>query len=180
MKTTGKVKNFLYELSDIFAVAVVIILVVTAFFIRVINVSGSSMEPTLNEADRLILSSFCYTPERGDIIVSSQPNEKERLLIKRIIAVEGDEIYIDPLTGDVYVNGTLIEEDYIKGTPVDNKRGDTTETYKFPMTIPEGYSFVMGDNRYVSWDSRYVDVGLIRNDYIMGSVSFRLNDFTSF
>jgi len=177
MKTSGKFRNFLYELSDIFAVAMVIILIVTAFFIRVINVSGSSMEPTLHEADRLVLSSFFYTPERGDIIVSSQPNSKERLLIKRIIAVEGDEIDIDWRTGTIYVNGQVLKEDYISD-PYFNTFSDCQD--KFPMTIPEGYSFVMGDNRLVSWDSRYEEVGLIRNDYIMGSVSFRLNDFTSF
>lgn len=177
MNTPGKFKNFLYEISDIFAVALVIILVVTSFFIRVINVSGSSMEPTLHEADRLILSSFCYTPERGDIIVSSQPNDKERLLIKRIIAVEGDEIDIDWRTGTVYLNGQVLNEEYI-ADPRFNTYSDCQD--KFPMTIPEGYSFVMGDNRLVSWDSRYEGVGLIRNDYIMGSVSYRLNDFTSF
>ena len=177
MNKSGKFRGFLYELSDIFAVAMVIILVVTTFCIRVINVSGSSMEPTLHEADRLVLSSFNYTPERGDIIVSSQPNSKERLLIKRIIAVEGDEIDIDWRTGTVYLNGEVLNEEYITD-PHFNTYSDCMD--KFPMTIPEGYSFVMGDNRLVSWDSRYEEVGLIRNDYIMGSVIFRLNDFTSF
>lgn len=177
MKKSGKFGVFLYELSDVFAVAMVIILVVTAFFIRVINVSGSSMEPTLHEADRLVLSSFCYTPERGDIIVSSQPNSKERLLIKRIIAIEGDVINIDWRTGNIMINGEIIEEDFVDDTYF-NTLSDSKD--KFPMTIPEGYSFVMGDNRLVSWDSRYEEVGLIRNDYIMGSVAFRLNDFSSF
>lgn len=177
MKKSGKFRVFLYELSDVFAVAMVIILVVTAFFIRVINVSGSSMEPTLHEADRLVLSSFCYTPDRGDIIVSSQPNSKERLLIKRIIAIEGDVIDIDWRTGNIMINGEIIKEDFVDDTYF-NTLSDCKD--KFPMTIPDGYSFVMGDNRLVSWDSRYEEVGLIRNDYIMGSVAFRLNDFSSF
>lgn len=177
MKKSENVKKFLYELSDIFAVAMLIILIVTSFFIRVINVSGTSMEPTLHEADRLVLSSFCYTPERGDIIVSSQPNSKERLLIKRIVAVEGDTIDIDWQSGAITINGEVIEEDFVTETYFNtfcDHKGD------FPMTIPDGYSFVMGDNRLVSWDSRYEEVGLIRNDYIMGSVSLRLNDFKTF
>ena len=114
MKTSGNGKRFLYELSDVFAVAMIIILVVTSFFIRVINVSGTSMEPTLHEADRLVLSSFCYSPDRGDIIVSSQPNSKERVLIKRIIAVEGDTVDINENTGEISINGVVIEEEYVK------------------------------------------------------------------
>ncbi|MBR5273007.1 MAG: signal peptidase I [Clostridia bacterium] len=177
MKTSGKTKSFLYELSDVFAVAMLIILIVTAFFIRVINVSGTSMEPTLHEADRLVLSSFCFTPERGDIIVSSQPNSKERLLIKRIVAVEGDTIDINWSTGDVSINGVVIDEEFVSDTYFNTFCDHKND---FPLTVPEGYSFVMGDNRLVSWDSRYKEVGLIRNDYIMGSVSLRLNDFKSF
>ena len=178
MDKAGKGTKFLYEITEIFAIALVIIIIVTAFLVRVINVSGTSMEKTLQDGNRLIISSFNYSPQRGDIIVSSQPNSRERLLIKRVIAIEGDEININWTTGDVSINGEIIVEDYINGDSYVNINGNYRD--EFPLTVPEGYVFVMGDNRGVSWDSRYKEVGMIRTDYLLGKAVLRLNDFKSF
>ena len=176
MEKKSGFRSLIFEISEIFAIAIVIIVIVTTFFFRVINVSGTSMETTLYGGDRLILSSFFYEPSRGDIIVSSQPNSRERLLVKRVIAVSGDELNIDWSTGRVYINGEEIYEDYIKDISA-NCYGDYKS--EFPITVPEGYVFVMGDNRMVSWDSRYKEVGLIRNDYLLGKAVFRLNGFSA-
>ena len=156
------------EWAESFVFAIFIVILVFTFIFRVVQVDGSSMEDTLNDHDRLILTHFNYTPERGDIVVINSKGLNETI-IKRVIAVEGDTISIDFDSGDVTLNGEVLQEDYIK---------EKTRLYEGreiqDMKIGKGEVFVMGDNRMHSSDSRSPQVGVISIDDILGKAIFRI------
>lgn len=160
--------------------AVVITFLLKNFVFTLVKVDGSSMEPTLYHENRLYVNKFFYTPEKGDIIIFTPESDPERPYVKRVIATEGDTVYIDFGTGDVYVNDRIIEENYIA------ERTHHMGSYKSyiqslmlygeysrenPIVIEKDKVFVMGDNRNASKDSR--DLGQIPVDDIMGHALFR-------
>lgn len=151
------------------------------YFIRPTIVKQTSMEDTLHENDYMIMYRLAYkkhAPERGDIIIfqSSLVNEdsgKDKLLIKRVIGLPGDQIMISG--GVVYINGEAYEEDYLKDgyTPAFEIPAEG-ETY----VVPDGTYFCMGDNRVGSVDSRRSEVGVVPEDTIKGKVVIRLFPFS--
>lgn len=146
--------------GSLFAALVVVLLVMT-FLFRVIDVDGTSMESTLIDSDKVIITNLFYTPHNGDVVVISHGEEYEKPLVKRVIATEGQTLRIDFDTQQVYVDGVLLDETYIQGNTIP---GDA----EIPEVIPEGKVFVMGDNRTVSLDSRYHEIGLINTTDIIG------------
>lgn len=155
----------LYDWIEAAVLAIACIVLVFTFLVRIVGVDGVSMEDTLQDGDRLLLSSLFYTPERGDIVVINRYTAEP--LVKRVIAVEGDTIDIDPETLLVSINGTVIDEPYLDClTPPGEFNG--------PLTVGEGQVFVMGDNRVNSHDSRSSDIGLVRVKDIMGKAVFRI------
>lgn len=165
---------FVYEWLDTLVYAVILLLFVFTFLIRVVGVSGNSMNPTLKSGDTLTVKSINTHVNRGDIVVVTQPNFLGEPLIKRVIAVGGDELNIDFFEHQVIVNGVVLNEPYI-AEPTE-LMGDTI----FPITIPEGKIFVMGDNRNDSLDSRSKTIGLIDERYVLGVANYRLFPFSSF
>ena len=164
----------LLELVEAFVLALCAVLVLLTFAVRHSPVIGSSMYPTLRDGDVLLVSGLGYTPDTGDIvIVQSKSYGLASPLVKRVIAVGGDELDIDFDTWEVRVNGVLLSEPYLN-----RGSGSMTlhpvEHLTFPMTVPEGYLFVMGDNRQGSKDSRSADVGLIDARYVVGRVWSRI------
>lgn len=155
----------LYEWVSSIIVAVIAVVILLTFCFRLIDVDGTSMEPTLINTDKVIVSELFYTPDNGDVIVISHGEEYDKPLVKRVIATEGQSIQIDFDNNQVYVDGNLIDEPYIQGQTI---RGDT----EIPEVVPEGKVFVLGDNRPVSLDSRYHEVGLIDVDSIIGKAQF--------
>lgn len=119
-------------------------------------VSGISMEPTLQNGDRMLLNTF-KDVENGDIIVFNW-TERNSILIKRAVAVEGDHIRINE--AGVFLNGELLEENYTNGEP-------TLASESIDLIVPEGKIFAMGDNRMHSLDSR-ADVGLVDEEDVLG------------
>ena len=118
--------------------------------------------------DRYVISDLLYTPEQGDIIVFRPEIEgEEELWIKRIIAVEGQTVYIDPDTCQVYVDGNRLDEPYLWGMLT------IPHTTENPITVPQGCVYVLGDNRAISHDSRYEDLGCVPIGQIAGRVIFR-------
>lgn len=163
------------------AIALVVAFLLRNYVFTLVKVSGPSMENTLQNGDKLFVYRFMYEPENGDIIVFTPERYENRPYIKRVIATEGQTISIDYATGVVTVDGEVLSEDYIK---MPTLRGGDVE---FPVTVPEGYFFAMGDNRGNSHDSRNSDVGsvdnsfgLIKNESVMGKALFRLWPFSSF
>ncbi|MBQ9850666.1 MAG: signal peptidase I [Clostridia bacterium] len=166
-----------FDVVSILASAVIAVGVCFTFMFRTIQVSGSSMYPTLKDGEQLILQSVYPEPENGDIVVTAQPDKSpiiEDVLVKRIIATEGQTVSLEYNIGgwyDVCVDGVTLDEPYIYEKVV------RTLDYTAPVTVPEGYVYVMGDNRNGSTDSRDDRVGMIREEYIMGKAIFRATPF---
>lgn len=177
------------EWLDIISTAVIAVVVIFCFIFRVATIDGSSMLNTLyggdengKNADKVIITNLFYTPENGDIVVISRNIENtidtqyhsQGPIIKRVIAVGGQTVDIDFDKGIVYVDGKALEEDYTS-SPTKN-RADV----EFPVYVPEGYIFVLGDNRSDSLDSRYSQIGengLVDTRYVLGHAVFRIFPF---
>lgn len=150
-------------LGSLFMALVVVLLVMT-FGFRIIDVDGKSMEPTLIDSDKVLITDLFYTPHNGDIVIISHGEEYPKPLVKRVIATAGQELKLDYDNNAVYVDGQKLDEPYIQGTTV---RGDVAEE-EINGVVPEGKVFVMGDNRSISLDSRYKQIGFIDESYIIG------------
>ena len=158
------------DLRDVVVVLVVFLLLFMMAF-RIVSVKGPSMYDTLLDGDRLILLSsvFYREPKQGDVIVASLESFKDgECIVKRVIATEGQVVDIDFLTGEVRVDGILLDEPYIH-TPTDRSEG-----VEFPVVVEPGHVFVMGDNRGNSLDSRSLEIGQIDKRQILGKAIFLL------
>ncbi|MGI6247893.1 MAG: signal peptidase I [Acutalibacteraceae bacterium] len=164
----ARIDQLLYDMASIIFSAVIIIMIVFTFFFRVAGVVGPSMIPTLHDGDKLLVSPVLKEPARGDIVIIIQPNFLHESLVKRVIAVEGETVDIDFARGLVFVDGKVIQEPYINGKTTDKHDVD------FPLTVPEGKVFVLGDNRHHSTDSRTKDIGFVDENYILGKVIGRV------
>lgn len=158
----------LYEWVQALVGSVLLVVLVFTFVVRLIGVDGSSMEPTLKHGDRLlVLNSLWYDDYRyGDIVVLRKDTFMEEPIVKRVIATEGQTVDIDFDEGVVYVDDVALEEDYI------NDYTYLEEGTEFPLTVPQGSVFVLGDNRNHSSDSRDSRLGTVDNRYVIGKAVF--------
>ena len=155
--------------------ALLICVLVFVFVLRIMDVHGTSMFPTLNNGDKVLVSDLFYEPARGDIVVFKKDSyDDNKALVKRVVAVAGDVVNIDFEKGVVYVNGEALEEDYI----------DVLTTTKIdfigPQTVPDSCLFVMGDNRNASTDSRDKRIGMVDKRLVIGKVLLVVYPFNSF
>ncbi len=169
----GSWKHELLEWGKALAVAFAVVFMIFFVVLKIVRVDGGSMEPTLTAGDRLIISGIFYSPENGDIVVTSDKNGLNKPLVKRIIAVGGQTVDLGK-DGGVLVNGLPLEEDYIDGAITDP--GDLD----FPLTVPEGCVLLMGDNRGHSTDSRSGQVGMLPEKESQGKVLLRFFPFDKF
>ena len=176
----------IFDWLDIIVSSVIAVIIIFSFLFRVVTIKGESMENTLYENEKVIISDLFYEPKFGDIVVISRnrTNATQNAgdtdpIIKRVIATEGQYVDIDFLEGKVYVgydlaNMTLLDEPYIK-TPTNNT-GDVT----FPVYVDKDHIFVLGDNRNESLDSRFKEIGedgLVDTRYILGHAILRIFPF---
>ncbi len=172
----------IFEWLDVLATAIISVVIIFSLLFRVATISGPSMQNTLFTDDKVIISNLAYTPKNGDIVVVSRnvANSVESMayskepIIKRVIAVGGQTVDIDFERGVVSVDGVELDEPYAK-TP-------TTRKYdvEFPLYVPEGYIFVLGDNRNDSMDSRDSRIGeggLVDTRYVLGHAVLRVFPF---
>lgn len=154
----------LYEWVQALVCSVLAVVVLFTFVIRLIGVEGHSMVPTLQDGDRLlVLNSMLYHDYRyGDIVVLRKNTFMEEPIVKRVIATAGQSVDIDFDSGTVYVDGEALREDYI------NELTFREEGTSFPLTVPDGSIFVMGDNRNCSTDSRDINLGTVDIRYVIG------------
>ena len=161
----------LFDMIELFVLTFVAIMVITTFFFRHSVVDGRSMENTLFDGDVVIISNFFYTPERGDIVVLDDRTAHDGALVKRVIGIAGDIVSVRR-DGSIYVNGRLINENYVYET-------DTSHIYnEKTWNVGEGQIFVLGDHRDISDDSE--NFGPVNADTVLGKVLFRLLPFSSF
>ncbi|MDR3207641.1 MAG: signal peptidase I [Oscillospiraceae bacterium] len=172
----------LFDWARAMVAAIIFVGLVFSFLARVIGVSGPSMEPTLLDGQKLLISNLFYTPQQGDVIIFSLKDFRvsgvsvpsgDEPLVKRIIATEGQTVDINFLTGDVTVDGKILDEPYIL-EPIDRQRPDDVG---FPFVVPPGHVFVMGDNRNISLDSRSRAIGAVDARRILGHVLLRVWPF---
>jgi len=158
------------EWYDALAVAVAVIALVFTFLVRIVQVDGSSMNPTLQNGDRVLIASF-LEPDYGDIVIIDSYIPYGKPLVKRVIGKAGDTISIDFEAGIVYRNGEALEEPYTAEPTW------TYESVNFPITVPEGCLFIMGDNRNNSKDSRDKDIGCVDTRDVLGVALWRIMPF---
>lgn len=170
-----------YEYLETFCYALALMMLLFMFVFRYVTVDGSSMMTTLHHEDKLIISDLFYTPKTGDIVVINPEShgDSQEPIIKRVIATEGQTVYIDYENWLVYVDGILLEEPYVQD--MKTHYGDlpmkmtNVEKYKSEFTVGENMVFVMGDNRNNSKDSRDAEYGEMNVNRILGRVVIRLS-----
>lgn len=165
-----KAKKVLKSVSEV-AVPIGAALLFVLFLAQMVSINGQSMEPTFHDGDRVMIQKVNRNYRPGDIVVIK--DVLDRPIIKRVIATGGQTVDIDETAHEIMVDGVIV--------PGANYNAPNNSTYlpdkeaaKFPVTIPEGYIFVLGDNREHSTDSRYEKIGPIPNEKVIGSVLFRV------
>ena len=169
-KEPETLEGMLYCWAQALITAVVGVVLLFTFAVRLIGVSGPSMQDTLYTGDRLLVLNAAYCDfKAGDVVVINDYNaELSDTLVKRIIAVGGQTVDIDFSTGTVYVDGQELDEPYIKEPTY------TTDGTVFPLTLAEDEVLVMGDNRNHSTDSRSPKLGPVKRGYLQGKAVFLL------
>ena len=181
-KNTKEKKTILDEFlewAEAFVFAIFIVILIFTFFIRIVVVKGNSMNDTLHDKERVIISHINYEPEQGDIAVINSRVLGE-VIIKRVIGTAGDKVVVDYNTNTVTVNGQKIDNSYIKEPMEDYSQFDLS--YKvsekvYEYDVPENCIFVMGDNRNNSADSRMI--GFINKSDVLGKAFFRMYPLNS-
>ena len=174
----------IFEWLDVVVASVVVVVILFTFVFRIVKIDGDSMNNTLIDGERVIITDMFYTPKRGDVVVISRNTENSSVvgsykepIIKRVIATEGDIVDIDFLSGIVYVNNVALNEPYIKEPTY--RMGDV----KFPLVVKENCIFVLGDNRNDSKDSRSSEIGedgQVDVKYVLGHAILRVFPLNKF
>ena len=190
MKNYKKIIWFIFDefikLFEMLIITFFMAVLTFTYIFHIATVKGDSMQNTLISGDKLITTAYYGSLEQGDIVIiyagdavtldeNGNPEIKKGLrksLVKRVIAVGGQTIDIDFERGAVYVDGVMLDENYITSlTHMD----EGAFTGQYPVEVPEGYVFVMGDNRQVSKDSRSSEIGFVAVGNITGKVLLRFS-----
>lgn len=166
-KNKNSVRSYIYEIFGFLLCSFIICMLIFTFVFHVVTVDGSSMNDKLLNGDKLIVSELFSKPQCNDIIIANAKDSIGKIIVKRVIATEGQTLKIDYDNNQVIVDGIVIEEPYLS-----KETTKPTDYWEIPSVIPEGYVFVMGDNRPYSLDSRDSRVQLIPVEEIVGKAEF--------
>lgn len=176
MEQVKKEKNEVWEWGKAIFIAVAVAGILRVFLFAPIVVDGESMMPTLENGDRMLVNKIGYSigkPDRYDIVVFHAPDDKD--YIKRVIGIPGDHIAYED--DQLYINGKAHAEPYLTSLKEQQSLGSGNLTTDFTLeqlteleVIPEGYVFVLGDNRKKSTDSRII--GLVPIKDIVGNTNY--------
>lgn len=175
----------IYDYLETFCYALALMMFLFLFVFRYVSVDGDSMLGTLHNEDKLIISNLLYTPETGDIVVINPEShgDNDEPIIKRVIATEGQRVYIDYEKWEVYVDGVKLDEPYIEEMHIQEQyyrgidvpmNGTGVPKYREEFVVGENKVFVMGDNRNNSKDSRSSEYGEMDENRILGRVIIRI------
>ena len=173
---TPSVAKVIYEYIETFVIAACIVLLAYSFVARLCAVDGPSMNNTLTHGEMLVVTELGFEPEYGDIVVfhetstPEKPYGLDKLVVKRVIATEGQTVTIDYDLNTVCVDGTVLEEPYIQYNEIDPMLSPDWQPL-VQYTVPEGCVFVLGDNRNHSSDSRNSRYGMIPVEDLLGKVT---------
>lgn len=170
-----KVTDYMFDLTRTIIFVFAFMSVIFTFIIRDANVVGNSMLDTLHSDDKILMTNFMYKPKCGDIVAINAENQIEKRIIKRVIATEGQTLVVDYSKNAVYVDGIQIDESYVSSIT-----REPSNPLQIPYVIPEGYIFVMGDNRIISLDSRDKSIGLVSVNDVIGKAQFIVYPFDRF
>ncbi len=185
-KEKASALTHIYDYVETFCYALSLMMILFLFVFRYVSVDGDSMMDTLHNKDKLIISDLFYTPKTGDIVVINPESHGDNgePIIKRVIATEGQKVYIDYEKWEVYVDGVKLDEPYIETMrKIEQQRwgediamnGTSVAKYKSEFTVGEDKVFVMGDNRNNSKDSRSREYGEMDENRILGRVIVRIS-----
>ncbi len=183
-----RIVSSVLEYVEMLVFSLAAVIVIFMLFFRLCEVSGDSMNKTLINEEKLIVSNLCYEPNNGDIVVFHQTGYLNEPVVKRVIAVGGETVDIDFSTMQITVtdkdgNSRVLDEPYAfydKEGNIEKRYFNDPTDFSFPRTVPEGHVFVIGDNRYNSLDSRFEEVGFVDTRRILGRVIFRVYPFDKF
>lgn len=175
-KKSGSIKRFIFDLIFYAVIIFSCIYIIPSFVLQRTIVEGKSMENTLSDGDHLYVEKITYRLgllKRFDIIVFyPYGRESDDYYVKRIIGLPGETVQITD--GKIYINGEVLEEHYGKEPIMDPGRAVQ------PITLGEDEYFVLGDNRNISKDSRYPNVGNVKKENIGGKAFFRVSPLKKF
>lgn len=179
--------GWLFDFVEVLVFALCAVLLIFAFGWRTCVVDGNSMNHTLKNGERLVVTSLAK-PQAGDIIVfHNTTSPYVEPLIKRVIATEGQTVRIDYANQTVEVDGVVLDEPYINLQPTGMmfpygsryEQTDADGRTVFEAVVPAGHYFVMGDNRNHSADSRDAAVGFVDERRVLGTLAFRISPFAT-
>ncbi len=174
METKNKEpKSAIFGWLKVILLALIIAFGIRYFLISPVTVYGDSMDPTLHDGEHLFINKMA-NPDRFDIIVFPAPDEEGAEYIKRVIGLPGDTV--EYRSDELYINGKKYDEPYLDSEKESITSGYLTEDFKLSELpacggvnkVPKGELFVLGDNRRISKDSRYI--GFIKEDDVLGKV----------